>query len=203
MLALALTLEHCPSLQELKQFDGEKSTVQYLVSAKEGPGQERDNRVVVFTIPALPHRKLDDHVFVHSSKLDHRRRILHVLTDDPASVDDLVKQAFMLAHSDEYARVYSVEPGPPASRRSGGFHVVFQLGSHTRSYQVRHELVRAGEDQVFTLVADIRRRVHAVGNPGRDQQRAGERLCESRGSGDGCERVEEVRRELECKVPAC
>ena len=60
-----------------------------------------------------------------------------------------------------------------------------------------------GVDQVFTLVAYIRRGIHVVGDPGRDQQRAAERLGESRGSGDRCERVEKVGRKLECKVPTC
>jgi len=113
---------------------------------------------------------------VNSSRLNNGRRILHMLTDDAARVDNLVKQALMLARGDEYARVHPVQPGPPVSRGACGLNVVFQLGRNAKLHQVRHEFVRAGEDQVFTLIADIRRRIYVVSDPGRDQQRAAERL---------------------------
>jgi hypothetical protein len=177
--------------------------VQYSACATEGPGQECNSRIVIFTSPTLPHRELDDHVLVNTSRIDYSRRILHMLTDDAAAVDDLVKKALIFARSNEYARVHPVQPGPPASRGACGFHVVFQLGSHPKLHQVRHEFVRAGVDQVFTLIADVRRRINVVSDPGRDQHRAAERLGESRGSGNRCERVEKVRRNLECEIPAC
>ncbi len=83
--------------------------------------------------------------------------------------------------TNDYAREHPVEPRPPARRRSGGFDVVFQLGRQGRPHEVRHELVRGGEEQVFVFVADIKGCVRAVGDPWRDQQRAGKRLWESRG----------------------
>jgi hypothetical protein len=142
--------------------------VHYSANATEGPGHECNRRVVIFTSPTLPHRELDDHVLVNTSRLNYSRRILHMLADDAATVDYLVKKALVLARGDEYARVHPVQPSPPVSRGACGFHVVFQLGSHPKLHQVPHEFVRAGEYQVLTLIAYIRRRIHVVSDPGRD-----------------------------------
>ena len=101
----------------------EGKRTQYSAPATEGPSQECNRRIVIFTIPTLPHRELGNHVLVNTSGLNNSRRILHMLTDDAASIDDLVKQALMFARGDEYARIHPVQPGPPVSRGACGFYV--------------------------------------------------------------------------------
>ena len=126
-----------------------------LISTLERSGQESDSRIIVLPKSAPSRCKSYYHFFVHSSRIDQRRRIFHITRDHGARLNDLVKRAFVFPRRDQNARIYAVQPFPPLSGSLERFAVVLRFRGEPHPGITPQGCINARWKYVFAVVPGV------------------------------------------------
>ena len=92
---------------------------------------------------------------MHASRQDKYRRVLHLLRDRRTNRLDLINRHLVFSCSNEHAREYASESGPPVSGRQARLKMVAQRMRDARLDSIREKLIRGRGDDVPRAVADI------------------------------------------------